>query len=115
MNRRTKIADRYARPPATATSSTVACRDDGRSSWRCNDGYSSLCSNSWPQYYCTLADTFAARYRKLTRTSATRSTTKRRNCVRFGEIDDEADDWYRWYDVAVAVAAADDADDCERA
>jgi len=53
-----KPADRYARSPATATSSTVACRDDGRSPWRCDDGCSS--SNSRPRYYRTLADTFAA-------------------------------------------------------
>jgi len=49
--RKRKPADRYARQPATATSSTVVCRDDGRlpprstTTWR-DDDRSSSCSST---------------------------------------------------------------------
>lgn len=73
MMRKRKPADRYAKPFATATSPTVACRDDGRSPrppmCRCDDGCSSL--SSWQQYCCTPVDKSAVEYRRLTRTSET--------------------------------------------
>lgn len=63
--RKRRPADRYAKPFATTVSSTVACRDDGRSPMcRCDDGRPNL--SSWPQYCCTPVGKSAVEYRRST-------------------------------------------------